>query len=68
MPIPNRRIWSVATIAALAAVAVAASPAYAAPNNNTVKKLTNAVTAEGVQEARSFRLAGAEFEEEELEA
>jgi len=48
MPNRNRRIWSVATIAALAAVAVAATPAYAAPNNNSVKKLTNAVTAEGV--------------------
>jgi Zn-dependent M28 family amino/carboxypeptidase len=44
----NRRVWSVATIAAFAAVAVAATPAYAAPNNNSVKKLTNAVTAEAV--------------------
>lgn len=44
----NRRMWSAATIAALAAVAVAATPAYAAPNTNSVKKLTNAVTAEAV--------------------
>jgi Zn-dependent M28 family amino/carboxypeptidase len=44
----TRRVWSVATIAALAAAALAATPAYAAPNNNSVKKLTNAVTAEGV--------------------
>ncbi|WP_173923090.1 M20/M25/M40 family metallo-hydrolase [Agromyces sp. Marseille-P2726] len=44
----TRRVWSVATIAALAAAALAATPAYAAPNNNSVKKLTKAVTVEGV--------------------
>jgi Zn-dependent M28 family amino/carboxypeptidase len=38
-----------ATSAAIALIgAVAALPAYAAPNNNTVKKLTKAVTADGV--------------------
>ncbi len=46
----NRRIWGVATIAALAAATIAAAPAYAAPNPNSVKKLTNAVTAEAVLE------------------
>jgi len=46
----NRRIWGVATIAALAAATVAAAPAYAAPNANSVKKLTKAVTAEAVIE------------------
>ncbi|WP_353813577.1 M20/M25/M40 family metallo-hydrolase [Agromyces sp. SYSU T00266] len=46
----NRRIWGVATIAALAAATIAAAPAYAAPNPNSVKKLANAVTAEAVLE------------------
>ncbi|MUN08067.1 M28 family peptidase [Agromyces luteolus] len=46
----NRRIWGVATIAALAAATIAAAPAYAAPNTNSVKKLTKAVTAEAVLE------------------
>ncbi|WP_127472728.1 M20/M25/M40 family metallo-hydrolase [Microbacterium sulfonylureivorans] len=48
MPIKNRRVWAVATIAALTAGVALASPAYAAPNNNSVKKLTKAVTLEGV--------------------
>ena len=41
------RAWSVAA-AATALVAVAAAPAHAQSNNNTVKKLTKAVTADGV--------------------
>ena len=48
MPISSRRIWAVATIAALTAGVALASPAYAAPNNNSVKKLTKAVTLDGV--------------------
>jgi Zn-dependent M28 family amino/carboxypeptidase len=41
------RAWSAAA-AATALVAVAATPAHAQSNNNTVKKLTGAVTADGV--------------------
>ena len=37
-----------AVIAAVALLGTAALPASADPNNNTVKKLTKAVTAEGV--------------------
>lgn len=50
MPINNRRVWAVATIVALSASVALASPAYAAPNNNSVKKITKAVTLEGVME------------------
>ena len=41
------KAWSAAA-AATALVAVAAAPAHAQSNNNTVKKLTKAVTADGV--------------------
>jgi Zn-dependent M28 family amino/carboxypeptidase len=42
------RTWSVAVAATVLVGAVAASPASAQSNNNTVKKLTKAVTADGV--------------------
>lgn len=47
-----RRIKLAVTAAATAALlgAMASPPAYADPNNNTVRKLTNAVTADGVLE------------------
>lgn len=48
MPISRRRIWAVATIAALTAGVALATPAYAAPNNNSVKKITKAVKLDGV--------------------
>ena len=42
------RTWSAAVAATVLVGAVAASPASAQSNNNTVKKLTKAVTADGV--------------------
>lgn len=45
----HRRALAVAAIAALAALAPATT-ATAAPNNNSVKKLTNAVTVDGVMD------------------
>lgn len=47
-----RRIHLAVTAAATAALlgAMASPPAYAEPNNNTVRKLTNAVTVDGVVE------------------
>ena len=42
------RAWSAAVAATVLVGAVAASPASAQSNNNTVKKLTKAVTADGV--------------------
>jgi Zn-dependent M28 family amino/carboxypeptidase len=50
MPNTRRRVWAVATIAALTAGVALATPAYAAPNNNSVSKLTKAVTLDGVME------------------
>jgi len=50
MPHRNRRAWAVATAAAVAATLAVATPAYAAPNNNSVAKITKAVTLEGVME------------------
>ena len=50
MPFSNRRVWAAATVAALTAGVVLATPAYAAPNNNSVKKITKAVTLDGVME------------------
>ena len=50
MPKRTRRTWAIATAAALTGAVALASPAYAAPNNNSVKKLTKAVTLEGVIE------------------
>ena len=46
----SKRVLSLsAVVASMAAIGMfAALPAYADPNNNTVKKLTKAVTAEGV--------------------
>jgi Zn-dependent M28 family amino/carboxypeptidase len=45
----SKRVWALAAITALVLIGtVAALPAYASPNNNTVKKLTKAVTPEGV--------------------
>ena len=48
MSFNNRRAWAVIAAGALAATVGFATPAYAAPNNNSVKKLTKAVTLEGV--------------------
>jgi Zn-dependent M28 family amino/carboxypeptidase len=48
MSFRTRRACAVIAAGALAASLAFASPAYAAPNNNTVKKLTKAVTLEGV--------------------
>ncbi|WP_106816080.1 M20/M25/M40 family metallo-hydrolase [Microbacterium timonense] len=48
MPSRNRRTWAIATAATLTATVALATPAYAAPNNNSVKKITKAVTLEGV--------------------
>ena len=48
MPYRNRRSWAIATAVALTATVALASPAYAAPNNNSVAKITKAVTLEGV--------------------
>ncbi|MFB7884100.1 M20/M25/M40 family metallo-hydrolase [Microbacterium sp. NPDC056057] len=48
MPMRTRRAWVVATATALVATVALASPAYAAPNNNSVKKITKAVTLDAV--------------------
>jgi Zn-dependent M28 family amino/carboxypeptidase len=48
MSFKTRRACAVIAAGALAASVGFASPAYAAPNNNSVKKLTKAVTLEGV--------------------
>ncbi len=48
MPMRTRRAWAVATATALVATVALANPAYAAPNNNSVKKIEKAVTLEGV--------------------
>jgi Zn-dependent M28 family amino/carboxypeptidase len=50
MPIlsPARTVAAAAAIAALVASAGISVPAYAVPNNNSVRKLTKAVTLEGV--------------------
>ncbi|WP_109210026.1 MULTISPECIES: M20/M25/M40 family metallo-hydrolase [Microbacterium] len=48
MPSRTRRTWAIATAAALTGAVALASPAYAAPNNNSVKKIEKAVTLEGV--------------------
>lgn len=48
MSFKTRRACAVIAAGALAASVGFASPAFAAPNNNTVKKLTKAVTLEGV--------------------
>lgn len=62
MPFSNRRVWAAATVAALTAGVVLATPAYAAPNNNSVKKLTKAVTLEGVmQHLEAFQDIADEF-------
>ena len=50
MSFKTRRACAVIAAGALAASVGFASPAFAAPNNNTVKKLTKAVTLEGVME------------------
>lgn len=50
MPSTTRRAWAIATAVALTGAVALASPAYAAPNNNSVKKLTKAVTLEGVMD------------------
>lgn len=50
MPIKNRRTWAVATAAALVAGVALATPAYAVPNNNSVKKITKAVTLDAVMQ------------------
>ncbi|WP_349426895.1 M20/M25/M40 family metallo-hydrolase [Microbacterium sp. LWS13-1.2] len=50
MPKTIRRTWAIATAAALSGAVALASPAYAAPNNNSVAKITKAVTLEGVME------------------
>ena len=50
MPNRTRRTWAIATAAALTGAVALASPAYAAPNNNSVEKITKAVTLEGVME------------------
>ncbi len=43
MPNRTRRTWAIATAAALTGAVALASPAYAAPNNNSVEKITKAV-------------------------
>ena len=48
MSFNNRGAWAVIAAGALVASVGFASPAYAAPNNNSVKKLTKAVTVDGV--------------------
>jgi Zn-dependent M28 family amino/carboxypeptidase len=48
MSFKTRRACAVIAAGALAVAVGFASPAYAAPNNNSVKKLTKAVTVEGV--------------------
>jgi Zn-dependent M28 family amino/carboxypeptidase len=48
MSFKTRRACAVIAAGALAAAVGFASPAYAAPNNNSVKKLTKAVTVEAV--------------------
>ena len=48
MSFKNRRAWAVIAASALVATVGFASPAYAVPNNNSEKKLTNAVTLDGV--------------------
>ncbi|MCP2637412.1 M20/M25/M40 family metallo-hydrolase [Microbacterium sp. HD4P20] len=50
MPIRNRRTLAIATAAALGASVVLATPAYAGPNNNSVDKITKAVTLDGVMQ------------------
>ena len=45
----SKRVWASAAIAAAIAL-IGAGPASADPNNNTVKKLTKAVTPDGVLE------------------
>ena len=45
----SKRVWASAAVAAAIAL-IGAGPASADPNNNTVKKLTKAVTPEGVLE------------------
>ncbi len=50
MSFKTRRACAVIAAGALAATVGLASPAFAAPNNNSVKKLTKAVTLEGVME------------------
>ena len=50
MPNRTRRTWVFATAAALTGAVALASPAYAAPNNNSVAKITKAVTLEGVMD------------------
>ena len=44
----TRRAWAIATAVALTSTVALAGPAYAAPNNNSVKKITKAVTLDGV--------------------
>lgn len=48
MPSTRRRAIAAAAAGALALSVAYAAPAYAAPNNNSVKKITKAVTLEGV--------------------
>ena len=48
MSFNNRGAWAVIAAGALVASVGFASPAYAVPNNNSEKKLTKAVTVEGV--------------------
>ena len=48
MSFRTRRVGAVIAAGALVAAVGFASPAYAAPNNNSVKKITKAVTLEGV--------------------
>ena len=48
MSFNNRGAWAVIAAGALVASVGFASPAYAVPNNNSEKKLTEAVTVEGV--------------------
>lgn len=48
MPMRTRRAWAIATAVALTSTVALAGPAYAAPNNNSVKKITKAVTLDGV--------------------
>jgi Zn-dependent M28 family amino/carboxypeptidase len=48
MPKRTRRTWAIATAVALTGAVAVAGPAYAAPNNNSVKKIEKAVTLEGV--------------------
>jgi Zn-dependent M28 family amino/carboxypeptidase len=50
MPKRTRRAGVIATAIALTATVALTSPAYAAPNNNSVEKITKAVTLEGVME------------------